>query len=115
MIDDGIKTASNSFVAAISSGSDESLKDGLQSLLFAIFNQKRLGMADKYSSVAYSFIVLYSFCKEGHLNRCNIFSQYFSRIIWFGRVAIYNTIVKEAEKQDLGFFEYALRLMVGLS
>lgn len=109
LVDDGIQTACDSFVAAIATGSDEVLKVALQSLLFAVFNQKWFGMADKCSSVAYSFLVFYSFCKEGHLNCCNTF---FSRVTWFGRAAIYNTIVN-AEEQILGFLSALPVLIVG--
>ena len=62
-------------------------------------------MTDKYSSLVYSFVVLYSFCKEGHLNRCNTFTQHFSQVIWFGRVSIYTAIKEKSMKTGLGFFE----------
>lgn len=103
-----IEDAGFSFIGAIAAGTEQDLKDTLQSLILAIFNQKRTGTADKYSSLVYSFLVLYSFCKEGHLNRCNTFTQYFSRIIWFGRISIYNAIKEQARKTGSGFFEYIL-------
>lgn len=101
-----IEAAASSFVGTVDMGTEQDPKEALQSLIFAIFSQKRTGMADKYSSLVYSFIVLYSFCKEGHLNRCNTFTQYFSRVIWFGRVSIYNAIKKKTITTGLGFFEY---------
>jgi hypothetical protein len=100
-----IEEAGSTFTEAIRSGTDDDLKDALQSLVFSIFNQKRTAMADKYSSLVYSFIVLYSYRREGNLNKCNVFSQYMSRVIWFGRVSIYNRIKDETKGTDLGFFE----------
>lgn len=100
-----IEAAAKEFAGAIGSGTTEDMKDALQSLIFALFHQKRVGGKDKYSSAVFSFLILYAFCKEGNLNRCNTFSQYFSRLIWFGRVSIYNTIKEEAQAEGLGFFE----------
>lgn len=105
IFNDEIEGAARVFMGEIGTGTDEDLKEALQPLLFAIFNQKRIGMEDKYSTLVYSFLVLYSYCKEGHLNRCNTFTQYFSRIIWFGRVSIYNAIKEEGEAKSLSFFE----------
>lgn len=109
-----IQDAGMAFTDAVGSGTAEDMKDALQSLIFAIFNQKRVGLADKYSTAAYSFLTLYSFCKEGNLSRCNTFTQYFSRIIWFGRVSIYNAIKEEAQVEGLGFFEYVFSLSSGV-
>jgi hypothetical protein len=103
--DEGIEEAGSAFTEAIESGTDDDLKHALQSLIFSIFNQKRTAMADKYSSLVYSFIVLYSYCREGNLNKCNVFTQYMSRVIWFGRVSIYNRIKDETKGTNLGFFE----------
>lgn len=104
--DEEIEDAVAAFTDAITGGTAKDLNCAIQRMIFSIFSQKRTGMADKYSSLVYSFCVLYSFCKEGHLSRCNAFTQYFSRVIWFGRVSIYNTIVAEATESGLGFFEY---------
>lgn len=93
------------FTDCIPQGTKEELKDAMQNLIFAIFSQKRIGTADKYNTLVYSFLVLYSFCKDGNLNRCNMFTQYFSRVIWFGRVSIFNVITEDAEVDKLGFFE----------
>ena len=101
-----IEEAGDFFINAIAGGTDNDMKSALQWLIFAIFNQKRIGMADKYSSLVYSFIVLYSFRREGHLSRCNEFTQYISRVIWFGRVSIYNKIKEETKETAVGFFEY---------
>lgn len=103
--DDNISVAAYVFIEAIGSGTEEDLTDALQQLIFAIFSQKRSGTSEKYDSLVYSFAILYSYCKEGYLNRCNMFTQYFSRIIWYGRVSIRNVITEEAEEEELGFFE----------
>lgn len=58
LVDDGIQTTCDSFVATIATGSDEVLMVALLSLLFAVFNQKWFGMADKYSQVAYLAMTL---------------------------------------------------------
>lgn len=97
------------FMSNIAEGTREELKDALQNLIFTIFNQKRIGTADKYESLVYSFLVLYSFCRDGNLNRCNMFTQYFSRVIWFGRVSIFNIITEDAEVDCAGFFEQVFR------
>jgi hypothetical protein len=77
----------------------------LQELFFALFTQKRRGDADKYTALAFSFLVLYSFTEDGMLRSCNYFSQYFSKAIYFARGAIFNSITAEAKAKDLGFFE----------
>ena len=77
----------------------------LQDFLYSIFTQKRCGEADKYSLLAFSFLVLYSFTKDGNLQPCNTFSQYFSKTIFFARGAIFNFITAEAKREDKGFYE----------
>lgn len=102
---DEISVASSGFSDALKSGSDEEKAEALQTLFFAIFSQKRIGDADKYSFLCYSFLVLYSFRKEGHLDHCNTFTQHFSKLIWFARSAIFRAITGNAKMKKIGFFE----------
>jgi len=102
---DEIKDAGSMFLAALEAGSEDEKAKSLQALLFAIFSQKRTGCADKYTFLAFSFVVLYSFRREGHLDHCNKFTQSFSKLIWFARAAIFKVITGEAKAKDVGFFE----------
>ena len=102
---DQIRDAGARFLAVVDTGLENEKADSLQALLFAIFSQKRTGNADKYTFLAFSFAVLYSFRKEGHLDHCNNFTQSFSKIIWFARASIFKVITGEAKTKDIGFFE----------
>jgi len=77
----------------------------MQSFLFSIFSQKRCGEANKYSFLAYAFLVPYSYTEHGHLQPCNIFSQYFSKTVFTGRLTIFNKITADAIRENKGYFE----------
>lgn len=98
-------SAGNNLMDALQRTSTSDQDSALQHFLFSIFNQKRSGLPDKYSFLAYSFLVPYSFTDEGTLRGCNIFTQFFSKLIFFGRGAIFNRITSEAERDNKGFFE----------
>jgi len=100
-----IKDAGFRFLAVLQNGSEGQKVEALQNLLFAIFSQKRTGNAEKYTFLSFSFLVLYSFKREGHLDHCSKFTQHFSKIIWFARAAIFKVITREAKDKDVGFFE----------
>jgi len=102
---DAIKGAGTQFLAILDTGSKDEKAEALQALLYTIFSQKRTACADKYVFLAFSFLVLYAFRREGHLDNCNNFTQSFSKLIWFARAAILNVIIEEAKIKDIGFFE----------
>ena len=102
---DEVKEAGMVFAGAIGTGMMDDLKDALQSLILALFNQEHVGRADKYSTIVFSLLVLYLFCREGNLDHCGVFACYFSPVIWFRWVSVYNAIKEEAEGSALGFFE----------
>ena len=52
------------FTGAIGTGTMDDLKDTLQSLIFALFNQEHTGMVDKYSTVIFPFLVVYFFLQR---------------------------------------------------
>lgn len=102
---DEIKAAGLEFSAVLDAGLEDEKAEALQALLLAIFSQKRTGDSDKYTFISFSFLVLYSFRKEGHLDHCNFFTQHFSKLIWFARAAIFRAISGEAKVKHIGFFE----------
>ena len=110
---DGFKTtfteeiadAGRKFLNTLHTTSISDQDEALQDLFFALFTQKRCGDADKYSLLAYAFLVIYSFSVDGTLKPCNIFSQYFSKVVFFCRGAIFNAITAQARAQNRGFFE----------
>jgi len=80
-------------------------QDALQSLFYALFTQKKIGGQPKHRLVAYSFLTLYSYNVDGTLKACNSFTQYFSKVVFFGRAAVFNSIMSTCKAEDLGFFE----------
>ena len=93
------------FLIALQTTSTANQDLALQKFLFAIFSQKRVGEAVKYAFLPFSFLTLYSFTEEGVLRPCNMFSQYFSKTIFFGRGAIFNRIMHDVKEENKGFFE----------
>ena len=102
---DEIRDAGTRFLAVLKTDSEDDKARSIQDLLYAIFTQKRTGCADKYTFLAFSFLVLYSFRREGYLDHCNSFTQGFSKLIWFARASIFKVITAEAKTKDVGFFE----------
>ena len=97
-------TGSN-FLSALQTTSIPEQDSALQAFFYSLFTQKRCGEADKYNLLAFLFLVLYSFTRDGNLRPCNTFTQYFSKTIFFARGAIFNQITAEAKQEDKGFFE----------
>lgn len=93
------------FLSALQTTSTDDQDGALQRFLFAIFSQKRVGEAIKYEFLPFSFLTLYSFTGEGVLRPCNMFSQYFSKTIFFARGAIFNRIMSDCVQEKKGFFE----------
>lgn len=100
-----ITEAGQKFLETLQTTSIRNQDEALQDLFFALFTQKRCGDADKYSLLAYAFLVIYSFSVDGTLRPCNIFSQYFSKVVFFCRGAIFKAITAQAKKEHRGFFE----------
>ena len=98
--------AADNFLTALQTTSTSDQDDALQSFLFSVFSQKRCGTPDKYSFLIYSFLVLYSFSEDGTLKPCNTFSQYNSKVIFFGRSTLFNRIMSDADRDEKGFFEW---------
>lgn len=92
-------------IASLQTLSTGDQDDALQAFLFSLFSQKRSGEANKYGFLAYYFLVLYSFTEHGNLQPCNRFSQHFSKVVFFARVAILNRIASDATRDDKGFYE----------
>lgn len=83
----------------------------LQDFLFSLFTQKRRGMANKFVFPVYSFLVIYSFTEHGNLRPCNLFTPFFSSVVFFGREAILQAILDHAKREDMGFFEWVQFLL----
>ena len=77
----------------------------LQDFSFSLFSQKRCGEADKYTFLAYDFLVLYSFAKNGNFRACGRFTQYFSKVVFFARVMMFNHIKSVAGREMEGTLE----------
>lgn len=97
--------AGRRLLAALQTLSTDNQYDSLQSFLFSLFNQKRSGEANKYTFLAYNFLVFYSFTEHGNLQPCNRFTQHFSKVIFFARTAILNRITSDATHNNEGFYE----------
>ena len=95
----------NQLIASLQTLSTSTQHSALQEFLFSLFSQKRCGEADKYTFLAYHFLVLYSFTENGNLRACNSFSQYFSKVIFFARAAILNRITSVAVQKEKGNYE----------
>lgn len=100
-----IGKAGAKFLTALQTTSTSDQDIALQDFLFSLFTQKQCGSPVKYTFLAFSFLVLYSFLEDGTLQRCNIFSQYFSKTIFFARAAIFNRIMSDVKEENKGFFE----------
>jgi len=97
--------AGQRLITALQGPSTRNQSDALQAFLYTLFSQKRCGGVDKYTFLAYNFLVLYSFTGDGNLQPCNSFTQFFSKVVFFARVAIFNRITSDAERDHMGFFE----------
>jgi len=53
--------SATNFLTTLQNASTSDQDDALRAFLFSIFNQKRRGTPNKYSSFVYSFLVPYSF------------------------------------------------------
>lgn len=93
------------FLETLQTTSTSDQDAALQDFLFSIFSQKRSSEADKYSLLAFCFLVLYSFMRDGNLQCCSVLTQAFSKTIFFARGAIFNVIAAEAKREKKGFFE----------
>lgn len=107
-----IADAGANFMTTLQTTSTSNQDAALQSLIYALFTQKRCGDANKYSFLAFAFLVPYSFREDGTLQPCNSFTQYFSKVIFFGRAAIFNSILDDAKRENKGFFEWVLYLFI---
>jgi len=79
--------------------------EALQAYLLSLFTHKRCGSADKFVFPAYNFLIIYSFTEHGNLRPCGMFSQYFSKVVFFARAAIFKAITAQAKDKKMGFHE----------
>lgn len=75
----------------------------LQRFLLTLFTQNKRNFS-RYTFTVYQFLILYSFRKEGCLSKTGTVTQYISRIVFFGRGAIYNEIKKLMTRDEEGYF-----------
>ena len=100
----GMADAGHRLIHALRSTSTREQDKALQGYLLSLFSQKRQGAA-KFVFPAYNFLIIYSFTEHGNLRPCGVFSQYFSKVVFFARAAIFNAINDYAECKKLGFYE----------
>jgi hypothetical protein len=97
--------AGRGFMRSLMGTSTRNQDEAFQTFLFSLFNQKRTGQAKKYVFLTYTFLAIYSFTEHGNLRACANFSQFFSKVIFFARAAIFNKINSHAVQEKKGFFE----------
>lgn len=102
---DDIKQCGENFLNSLKGVSITAQDESLQSFLFALFSQKNRGAANKYAFLTFCFLVLYSFTEHGTLYKCSDFSQFFSKVVFFGRSTIFKRILSDAERDNKGFYE----------
>ena len=82
-------------------GSSQDQEQGkLQTFLFALFSQKD---PSQFNFTVYRFLILQSFCPKGQLARPSVITQHISKIVFFGRGAIFNEITSEMTRQECGY------------
>lgn len=79
------------------------LQAALQRFLLTLFTQNKHD-SSRYTFTVFRFLVLYSFRREGCLAKSGTITQYISRIVFFGRGAIFNEIKKVMTKNRHGYF-----------
>lgn len=83
----------------------KSIQRHLQKLLYVLFTEEASTMNGRYRSTVYRFLIVYSFRKEGNIDYCGTITQHISKLVFFGRCAIYQRIQQEMEKRgNIGFF-----------
>jgi hypothetical protein len=97
--------AGKELLASLQKLSTDDQDNALQSFLFSLFNQQQLGEPNKYSFLAFNFLVLYSFTELGQLQYCGTITQHFAKVIFFGRLAVAIRAMTDAARDNKGFHE----------
>jgi hypothetical protein len=98
--------AGRRLLAALHSATVEPRIKALQNFLYLLFTQIRPGGVSKHSILPYSFLILFAYNVDGTLKPCDFFSQDFSKVIFFARAAMFNSIMDICKAEDRGFYEY---------
>ena len=85
------------------SSQEQKQQAALQRFLLTLFTQNKHD-ASRYAFTVFRFLILYSFRREGCLAKSSIVTQYISRIVFFGRGAIFNKIKKSMKKENSGYY-----------
>ena len=100
-VDPAQKSAAKAFLKAL--GTEEHLEQGaLQKFLFALYMQGSQG-SSQYAFTIYCFLILRSFHQKGNLSKSSVITQYISKIVFFGRGAIFNKICSDMEEKKSGY------------
>lgn len=83
----------------------EAQQAALQQFLWTLFTQDKQE-ASRYTLTVYRFLILYSFRREGCLAKSGTVTQYISRIVFFGRAAIFKEIKACMARHKQGHFAY---------
>ena len=105
------ESAAASFLKELKNPNSTRAQDALQRFLLSIFTQDGQG-SSHYTFTAYKFLVFYSFRQGGSLSRSGVITQYFSKIVFFGRGAIFKEIHAKMKKKRCGFFAYVINLLL---
>lgn len=85
-----------------------SARNLLQQLLYTLFTEEALTTGARYKLTVYRFLILRSFHEDGHIEWCSTITQHLSKLVFFGRCAIYNRIQETMKARTMGFFSYAI-------
>jgi hypothetical protein len=85
----------------------EKQQSALQHFLLTLFTQNKRN-SSRYTFTIFRFLVLYSFRIEGCLAKSGTITQYISKIVFFGRAAIFKEIQKLMTKKKQGYFSYVI-------
>ena len=99
-VEDDQRSAAIDLLGALHDGDAQ---DSLQHFLLTLFTQNKQD-SSRYTLTVFRFLVLYSFRQEGCLAKSGTVTQYISRIVFFGRGAIFNDIQRSMTKYKQGFF-----------
>lgn len=80
----------------------------LQKLLYMLFTQETIAIGERYRTTVYRFLIVYSFREEGNIDWCGTITQHISKLVFFGRCAIYQEIQKRMKECVEGFFLYGI-------
>lgn len=100
---DNQKSAIKAYIRALRSQQTPT-QDTLQELLYLLFTEEVMTTVERYKTTVYRFLILYSFQADGNISWCSTITQHISKLVFFGRCAIYRRIQRGMKKCERGFY-----------